>query len=39
VRLGMGLGVELKETYFRQAIKNLELVDQEIVHEPLYSTC
>lgn len=35
VRLGRrGIGFELKPTYFRQSVKNLELVDQETVHEP-----
>lgn len=35
VRLGRrGVGVELKETYFRQAVKNLEAVDDARVHEP-----
>lgn len=35
VRLGRrGIGIELKPTYFNQAIKNLELVDREIAHEP-----
>lgn len=35
VRLGrMGIGIELKETYFRQSVKNLEAVDREIIHEP-----
>lgn len=35
VRLGRrGIGIELKLSYFRQAIKNMELVDREIVHEP-----
>lgn len=29
-----GIGFELKDTYFRQAIKNLETVDAESVHEP-----
>lgn len=28
------IGFELKPTYFRQAVKNLEQVDTEIVHEP-----
>lgn len=35
VRLGRrGIGIELKPSYFRQAVKNMELVDREIVHEP-----
>ncbi len=35
VQLGrFGLGIELKDTYFRQSIKNLEMVDADIVHEP-----
>lgn len=35
VRLGRrGIGIELKQTYFDQAVKNLELVDRDIVHEP-----
>jgi hypothetical protein len=35
VRQGrMGVGVELKETYFRQAVKNLETVEGEEVHAP-----
>lgn len=35
VRLGRrGIGAELKDTYFRQAVKNLETVDAEIFHEP-----
>lgn len=35
VRLGRrGIGVELKETYFRQAVKNLEAVDRETVNTP-----
>lgn len=35
VRLGRrGIGIELKDTYFRQAIKNLESVDEEAVIEP-----
>lgn len=35
VRLGRrGIGIELKPSYFRQAIKNLELIDKAIVHEP-----
>lgn len=29
-----GIGFELKETYFRQAIKNLEAVDSDNIHEP-----
>lgn len=29
-----GIGIELKDTYFRQAIKNLETVDSDSVHEP-----
>jgi hypothetical protein len=34
VRLGRrGVGIELKETYFRQAVKNLEAVDRESVKE------
>lgn len=35
VRLGRrGLGAELKDTYFRQAVKNLESVHDESVHTP-----
>ena len=35
VRLGRrGVGVELKPSYFRQAIKNLEAVDRESVYVP-----
>jgi len=35
VRLGRrGVGVELKESYFRQAIKNLEKVDDEQIYVP-----
>ena len=35
VRLGrFGIGAELKDTYFRQAVKNLEMVDADHVHEP-----
>jgi len=34
-RLGRrGIGFELKPTYFRQSVKNLEAVDADIVHEP-----
>lgn len=34
VQLGrVGIGVELKDSYYRQAIKNLEAVDADIVHE------
>jgi hypothetical protein len=29
-----GIGIELKDTYFQQAVKNLENVNEEIVHEP-----
>lgn len=29
-----GIGIELKETYFRQAAKNLETVDTESIYEP-----
>jgi len=38
VKLGrVGIGVELKESYFRQAIKNMELVNKETVEElPLF---
>lgn len=32
-----GIGIELKETYFRQAIKNMEVVDDELLKElPLF---
>lgn len=32
-----GIGIELKETYFRQAVKNLESVDDELFYEvPLF---
>jgi DNA modification methylase len=35
VRLGRkGIGIELKDTYFRQAIKNLEAVDVEMIETP-----
>jgi DNA modification methylase len=35
VRMGRkGIGAELKQTYFRQSIKNLESVDVESVHTP-----
>lgn len=35
VRLGrIGVGVELKASYFRQSVKNLELVDSDYVYEP-----
>lgn len=35
VRLGRrGIGVELKPTYFRQAVKNLESVGEKVVTEP-----
>lgn len=35
VRLGrFGVGIELKQTYFNQSIKNLEMVDVDHVHEP-----
>lgn len=31
------IGIELKETYFRQAVKNMESVDEELVYErPLF---
>jgi DNA modification methylase len=38
VRAGRrGIGIELKETYFRQAVKNLETVDDDLVYEvPLF---
>lgn len=36
VKLGRrGVGVELKDTYFRQAVKNLETVDAIEVYEPM----
>ena len=32
-----GIGIELKETYFNQAVKNLETVDEELFYEvPLF---
>jgi len=35
VRLGRrAIGIELKDTYFRQAIKNLEQVNQERIYKP-----
>ena len=35
VRLGRkGIGIELKDTYFRQAVKNLETIDAPTVKEP-----
>lgn len=35
IRLGRrGIGIELKPSYFRQSVKNMELVDREIIHEP-----
>lgn len=35
VRLGRcGVGIELKPSYFRQAVKNLEAVDEETASEP-----
>lgn len=35
VRLGRrGIGIELKESYFNQAVKNLERVDDDRVYEP-----
>jgi DNA modification methylase len=35
VRAGRrGIGIELKPTYFRQAVKNLESVDAATVKEP-----
>lgn len=35
VRLGrFGVGAELKDTYFRQAMKNMLTVDAEVWHEP-----
>lgn len=35
VRAGRrGVGIELKDTYFRQAVKNLETVDKELYYEP-----
>lgn len=35
VRLGRrGVGIELKESYFRQAVKNLAEVDVEPVYNP-----
>lgn len=39
VRAGRrGIGIELKETYFRQAAKNLEQVDDAVIRElPLFS--
>lgn len=38
VRAGRrGIGIELKETYFNQAVKNLETVDEELFYEvPLF---
>lgn len=40
VRAGrLGIGIELKETYFRQAVKNLEAVDEHLYQElPLFQT-
>jgi len=40
VRAGRrGIGIELKDTYFRQAVKNLEAVDVEVLRElPLFSS-
>lgn len=29
-----GIGIELKDTYFRQAVKNMELVDDANIYEP-----
>lgn len=39
VRAGRrAIGIELKPTYYRQAVKNLEAVDSEIIHElPLFA--
>ena len=35
VRAGRrGIGIELKETYFRQAVKNLETVDEPLFYQP-----
>ena len=35
VRAGRrGIGIELKETYFRQAVKNLESVDDPLFYQP-----
>ena len=38
VRAGRrGVGIELKETYFHQAVRNMETVDDELIYEvPLF---
>ena len=38
VRAGRrGIGIELKETYFHQAVRNMETVDDELIYEvPLF---